>query len=186
MALKNALARRAQANEQAANQNTQIRLEEQSQQVGNTDSTQLLGFNKTGEELPIYKEANEDNKFAEIPQEVYVKNFGQNGEFTKIKYLDQEGYVKTSGLKSLDDSNQLKVINGVLLVNDMYTLPQDYDPGLDVDAQKAFGIMVENAKADNIVLKSASDYRNYSQQAKAIPEKSTTMASIKQIANSLI
>ncbi|MDO5649167.1 MAG: M15 family metallopeptidase [Gallicola sp.] len=165
--LKNALARRAQANEQAANQNTQIRLEEQTQQVGNTDSTQLLGFNKTGEELPIYKEANEDNKFAEIPQDVYVKNFGQNGEFTKIKYLDQEGYVKTSGLKSLDDSNQLKVINGVLLVNDMYSLPQDYDPGLDVDAQKAFGIMVENAKADNIVLKSASDYRNYSQQTKA-------------------
>lgn len=165
--LKNALAQRAQANEQAANQNSLIKMEEQTQQTGNTDSTQLLGFNITGAEVPIYKEANEENKFAEIPQDVYVKNYGQNGEFTKIKYLEQEGYVKTDSLKSVNDPNQLKVINGVLIVNDTYSLPQDYDPGLDVDAQKAFGIMVENAKADNIILKSASDYRNYAQQEKA-------------------
>ena len=166
--LRNFLARRAQENEQAAQDNAQIQLQETPQGDANTVSTQLLGFNKTGEDVVLYGETTEETKLGEIPGNTYVKNFGVEGDYTKVKHLDQEGYVKTSSLVSIEDPNQLKVDKGILLVNDEFTLPQDYDPGLDVDALKAFEIMAENAKADNIIIKSASDYRNYKQQSKSV------------------
>lgn len=117
----------------------------------------------------IYKDTkeNEDREsIGTVPTAAYVKNYGVNGDYTRIAYQDKVGYVKTSDLEDAGEEKEFKVINGVLLVNNDYSLPSDYDPGIDEEAQKAFDIMLATAKRDDIVLKSASDYRNYEQQSK--------------------
>lgn len=55
-------------------------------------------------------------------------------------------------------------IDGVLIVNKTYSLPQSYNPGLNSICNKAFSKMKAGAKKDGINVWISSGYRNYSRQ----------------------
>ncbi len=55
-------------------------------------------------------------------------------------------------------------IDGILIVNKTYSLPRDYAPGLNPDAQNAFDIMAADAAMEGINLFIVSGYRSYDYQ----------------------
>lgn len=58
-------------------------------------------------------------------------------------------------------------VNGILIANKTYSLPEDFNPGgLHPDAKAAFDEMQAAAAAEGITLKIISGYRSYAQQTK--------------------
>ncbi len=55
-------------------------------------------------------------------------------------------------------------VDGVMIANKTYTLPRDYDPGIQPDAYDAFWEMQSAAEADGISLYIVSGYRSYYDQ----------------------
>ena len=78
---------------------------------------------------------------------------------------------KTATITVKEEKNKIEVkdgityINGILIVNKTYALPQDYDPGaISDEAKKAFEEMREDASKDKITLWIQSGYRSYKTQ----------------------
>ena len=55
-------------------------------------------------------------------------------------------------------------IDGILIVNKTYSVPETYAPGMDSTAEEAFYNMAGDAYADGIVLYICSGYRSYDEQ----------------------
>lgn len=58
----------------------------------------------------------------------------------------------------------LTYVNGILITNKSYSLPKDYDPGLDKEAFAAFEDMIAGASADGVSIYLCSGYRSYADQ----------------------
>ncbi len=72
--------------------------------------------------------------------------------------------------KAEDDNTELTYIQGILVVNKTYGLPQSYNPGVDAEANNALKTMFAAASNDGINLFVASGFRSYSYQ-KGLYEK---------------
>ena len=55
-------------------------------------------------------------------------------------------------------------VNGILIANKTYSLPADYDPGVDSEAYDAFCELQEAAAKDGLGMTIVSGYRSYSTQ----------------------
>jgi D-alanyl-D-alanine carboxypeptidase len=60
--------------------------------------------------------------------------------------------------------NELPYIDGILMVNKSYSLPADYDPGVDPEAERAFTQMQLDAKTEGLNIYISSSYRSYNYQ----------------------
>ncbi len=65
---------------------------------------------------------------------------------------------------TLVTENGITYVDGILIVNKTFSLPSDYDPGLDPEAEAAFYEMAGAAWEDGITLWIASGYRTYDYQ----------------------
>ncbi len=131
----------------------------------NTDLKVLKSFEVTSSITKMYKDSKTSSpEIEEIPAGEYLEVYGKVEDFTKIKYHGVEGYVKSGDLSKIEDKNELKVVNGVLIVNDTYTLPEGYKTGQNVEAKTQFDLMKSKAKEEGITISIASDYRSYQQQ----------------------
>ncbi len=100
-------------------------------------------------------------------------NIGKLKPGTKY-YIKACGYVTRNGKRYYSNANNFTVstqtqtkatyINGILVVNKTYSLPKNYDPGVNLQAQKAFNEMAAAAANDGISLYVVSGYRSYSYQ----------------------
>ncbi|OXZ37724.1 D-alanyl-D-alanine carboxypeptidase family protein [Finegoldia magna] len=127
----------------------------------------LVKFSKTNKMTNLYEKSEKVSTVLEqIPNNAYVKYYSDQGDFSYVVYNGKKGYILKSDLSDIENKNQFKVIKGVLIVNSDYTLPSDYDPGIDEDARKSFTLMVNDANKDGVILRSVSDYRSFEQQSK--------------------
>lgn len=55
-------------------------------------------------------------------------------------------------------------IDGILIANKSYSLPADYDPGVNQEALDAFNVMAEDAANEGLSIYISSDYRSYYDQ----------------------
>lgn len=130
-------------------------------------SLKLQSFLKATADAPVFRDPNDKSKnLFNIKIGDYVESYGQEGSWVKIRSNAKTGYMKAENLIVIDDPTMFKVIDGVLLVNKDYSLPEDYDPGVNTEAEEAVKLMIESAKRDaGLTLKIASGYRNFSYQA---------------------
>ena len=127
----------------------------------------LVKFSMTNKMTNLYEKSEKVSTVLEqVPNNSYVKYYLDQGDFSYVVYNGKKGYILKSDLSDIQNKNQFKVIKGVLIVNGNYTLPSDYDPGIDEDARKSFTLMVNDANKDSIILRSVSDYRSFEQQSK--------------------
>ena len=79
--------------------------------------------------------------------------------------LDGEYTYNDGSAPIIETVDGFTYVNGILIANKTYSLPEDYDPGaLHPDAQAAFNEMRDAAAAEGLKLKIISGYRPYSQQ----------------------
>ncbi len=155
------------ANKNSAKQKPQTSITNQTPVKPQPVVQSLVKFSKTNKMTNLYEKAEKVSTVLEqIPNNSYVKYYSDQGDFSYVVYNGKKGYILKSDLSDIENKNQFKVIKGVLIVNSDYTLPSDYDPGIDEDARKSFTLMVSDANKDNIILRSVSDYRSFEQQSK--------------------
>lgn len=79
--------------------------------------------------------------------------------------LDGEYTYNDGSAPMIETVDGFTYVNGILIANKTYSLPEDYDPGkLHPDTQAAFDEMRAAAAAEGLTLKIISGYRPYSQQ----------------------
>ena len=137
-----------------------------SEEVNNSKDLDLLkGFVITTKSTKFYEENDSSSiELGEIPASTYLEKYGTIGDFTKIKYNGTEGFVYSANISLVESENQLKVKNGILIVNNEFSLPEDFSPGLNTEGKSNFDIMVSKAKTDGVTIKIASDFRSFEQQ----------------------
>lgn len=60
--------------------------------------------------------------------------------------------------------NGITYVDGIMIVNKTFSLPSDYDPGLDPEASEAFNNMAAQAWSEGVTLWICSGYRTYDEQ----------------------
>ncbi len=87
------------------------------------------------------------------------------GECTvTVTSADNKNVTATVKVTVKGSANGITYIDGILIANKSYSLPADYNPGIDANANTALNEMINAAKNDGITLKMVSGFRSYSTQ----------------------
>lgn len=130
-------------------------------------SPKLINISKTLDDTKVYDSKNEKSDvILELKKGEYLETYGSEDIWTKINYKNQVGYVKSENLENASKDNKFKVVDGLLIVNKAYSLPEDYDPGLKEDVEKSFNLMKSEMARDGLDIKIISGYRSYKDQEK--------------------
>lgn len=136
--------------------------------VKTSDSTEmetLKGYILTSKATKIFEtNSKTGTELGDVPAGTYLESYGTTGDFTKIVHNGTEGFINTADTNKVKDKNTFKVIKGILVVNDEFSLADDFEPGINSEAKSNFDIMVRKAKSDGMIIKVVSDYRSYGQQ----------------------
>lgn len=131
----------------------------------------LLNYKQAKAPLNIRQSPSTDSEIiGSILDKAYVKYYGSQGGWDKIQYQGIDGYAASPYLEFNDDENMFKILEGILIVNKKYGLPEDFDPKLDKETEAAFYEMKKGAEEDGIILNIGTAYRPYAEQ-KATYEK---------------
>lgn len=85
---------------------------------------------------------------------------------TRPSHLEAAKPAAVTAAHKTEVKNGITYVDGILIANKTYSLPNSYAPGLDAQAQAAFCNMQQAAAADGIELWICSGYRSYSYQKK--------------------
>lgn len=78
-----------------------------------------------------------------------------------------DGEYTYGGEPIIENINGITYVNGILIANKTYSLPDTFNPGgLHPDAKAAFDMMKADAAAEGLTLKIVSGYRSYQQQTR--------------------
>ena len=67
-------------------------------------------------------------------------------------------------VRHMEQKDGCTYVDGVLIVNKSYSLPEDYNPGLDATTEEAFNQLSADATQEGLNLYIGSDFRSYSYQ----------------------
>lgn len=92
-----------------------------------------------------------------------IKGIGEGDCIVTVTSTDNPEVSATVNVKVIPDS-ECTYIDGILIANKTYPLPQSYAPGWDAEASEQIKVMFEAAKLDGISLWVKSGYRSYIDQ----------------------
>ena len=76
-----------------------------------------------------------------------------------------ETVMEVTNNQGIETINGITYIDGVLIVNKTYSLPKDYNPGVDATAESAFKKMQSAAAAEGLNIYISSGFRSYDYQS---------------------
>lgn len=145
--------------------------EDLKQVVKMTESTKdrftdkLQKIYKTVGATVVYSSTNENSTVVtEIPMGDYLESYGSENGWVKVNYQNQDGYVKLENVTKIEDEKMFKVVDGVLIVNREYRVPEDFNPGLKLEAKQSYELMRDEMRREGLDIKIISDYRSYDEQ----------------------
>ncbi len=132
--------------------------------VATTEATTVATTTATTEATTETTTAATAETSAEAVSVTTAEAVRQEPEFIPLKTV-LDGEYTFGGEPIIETVNGATYVNGILIVNKTYPLPENYDPkSLDPDAEAAFDSMKEAAATEGLTLKIISGYRPYSQQ----------------------
>lgn len=96
-----------------------------------------------------------------IPKGSHLEYIGSSGDWYKVKYNEEVGYVSSKYVKKGTGYKS----KGVLVVNKGHNLSNNFNPGVNPEALNWLNKMIAEAKQEGVNIKSFSDFRTYSYQA---------------------
>lgn len=127
----------------------------------------LMSFRRITKAATLYANPDEmSTAIGDLPQGSYAENYGVENNWRKLKTGDKIGYTFDDNTEALLKPDEFKVKNGVLVINKIYSLPMDYDPGENPEAREAFDRMQAKAKEEGITISIGSGYRSFDDQTK--------------------
>lgn len=131
---------------------------------------------KTIDQLNMRSKAGVENPLVgSIPEGKTVEYLSKEGNWYKVKYGTQTGWVnsaylikETAGQKAAYPAPSAQTpgtyVEGVLIVNKKHSLPSNYNPGVSKLAQTAANAMAAEAKKQGVQLTAFSTFRSYTRQ----------------------
>ncbi len=128
--------------------------------------TLIIRAGKNKDENTPYSPSESESSSVERSDEGRIRNNGDlsnsnnntsTAENTDLYEGQAEGHQMTT-------QNGVTYIDGILIVNKTFSLPNNYDPGLSAEAEAAFNDMAAQAWSEGITLWICSGYRSYSEQ----------------------
>ncbi|MBU5456185.1 M15 family metallopeptidase [Caproiciproducens sp. MSJ-32] len=113
-----------------------------------------MNYKKEFENLYKDKKYNEARSVLQTLR-VYIEDNKKLANKRKIDEVYEENSLQAPSLR------EPKYINGILIVNKEYGLPDTYSPGEDPEAREAFERMKADATKEGIYLNAFSTYRSY-------------------------
>lgn len=144
-----------------------LEIDEAKEVVNDEYSDYLQDYVKSLKKQYCYQIPNDYSKTdMTIDKGDYIAYYGSENSFSKIKIGDTFYYVNRYGLEKLDSENSIKVLKGVVFVDEENILPKDFMPGIDKTARRAFETMLQDMQRNDLSIKVASDYRSYTTEEK--------------------
>jgi preprotein translocase subunit YajC len=104
-----------------------------------------------------------DENIADVDENGVVTGL-QKGECTLYARCGEEQKSFTVTVRELTVDNGCTYVDGILVANKSYSLPEDYDPGLMPEAEEAFEKLTAAAGEAGLNIYEGSGYRTYSFQ----------------------
>ena len=89
---------------------------------------------------------------------------GINLDLSKLEEGNYQTFTTSKGFEGIE-LNGITYIEGFIIANKTYSVPEDYGTGLEKETQEAFDKMVAGAKLDSINVNIQSGFRSYEKQS---------------------
>lgn len=126
--------------------------------------TKLQGFSKMLLTTQLAPAPGSDEEIKQVVTGDFVETYGSAGGFTKVSFGEVMGYLPDTALESASVGDQFKVIDGILIVNKQYGLPESYDPGMKTEVMIQFERMKDVMETEGMHIDIGSGYRSYEYQ----------------------
>ncbi len=126
--------------------------------------TKLQGYAEVVETLFITKEPGSGEEVKQVTTGDIVETYGSAGGFTKVSIREFGGFVPDRVVKNASVDDQLKVIDGILIANRQYYMPENFDPGIRTELMIQFERMKDDMDAEGMIIDIGSGYRTYDYQ----------------------
>lgn len=104
----------------------------------------------------------------EVVQEVaegdYLENYGVEDGYARVNFNEFGGYITDTALENASTDDTFKVIDGILIANKEYGLPESYEPGLKTEVSIQFEKMKSDMEGLGMVADIGSGFRSYEYQ----------------------
>lgn len=139
---------------------------EQTAQLPGEDafSQRLQGFSEVLETTQILAEPGSSDELKQVVAGDYVEAYGSAGGYTKVSFGEVMGYLPDGVLEDASSGELFKVVDGVLIVNKTYYVPESYDPGLKTEVMIQFERMKDAIESEGLYIDIGSGYRSYEYQ----------------------
>lgn len=127
-------------------------------------SDTLQGFSRVTKPVILYEEPGSGATVLELEEGDYVENYGELNGFARVNYNEYAGYVDAARLENASKDNQFKVMEGTLIANKEFGLPETYDPGLKTEVSIQFEKMKADVESEGMTIDIGSGYRSYEYQ----------------------
>ena len=97
-----------------------------------------------------------------------VETYGTNGEWTKVVSKGRSGYVRNVDLAMITDATLCKTVEGKVIVNATYRLPEEYETVFHPDAEAGLKVMLEAMQRDGLQVEVATTYRGAAEEKKEL------------------
>ncbi|MDE5946193.1 MAG: D-alanyl-D-alanine carboxypeptidase family protein [Oscillospiraceae bacterium] len=83
---------------------------------------------------------------------------------TSAQNQENLNQTSTTTITPVNNNDGLTYVQGILIANKTYGLPEDYDPGLDSETETQFNVLAQAAANEGLDIWLASGYRSYDTQ----------------------
>ena len=114
------------------------------------------------------RDSTKSHVVAPIAKDTYVETYGKKGDWTKVVTKGRTGYVRNNDLAVVSDASLFKTVDGHVIVNATYRLPESYETVFHPDAQAGLKVMLEAMQRDGLQVEVAATYRSAEEEKKEL------------------
>lgn len=118
----------------------------------------VISYKKVVEDTQLLESLELDShKLLNIKKNEYIKYLGEEKGWSKVQHKGYSGYVRSSKLRDTAE-NQLKIVNGILVVSKDNYIPKDFETRFSVETESAMMVMIEAIRRDGLNIDIANKY----------------------------
>lgn len=141
-----------------------------------TEKVQVQGYQekldcylRTEQDAVLYsRDSVQSNEIGVIPSGTYVESYGQEDGWTKVTSGSRKGYIENEDLGVISDPSLFKVVDGNLILNKTFSVPEEYVTVFDAQTEASMWVMLEAMERDGLSLEIGASYRTAEEEQEAI------------------
>ena len=132
-------------------------------------TNQLDTFLMVNHDTVLYaRESTKSSEVAPLEAGTYVETYGTANEWTRVMSKGRTVYVRNRDLDVVSDPSWFKTVDGQVIVNAKFGLPDTYETVFHADAEAGLKVMREAMERDGLSVEVATTYRSAQDEKKEL------------------